>query len=84
MLPALALVSLCMVRRVEAAVTIQPPLSLKWHFYRNSCRDAERYVSHQVEFYWKQDRSLTAKLLRLLYSDCFITVGTCLFLSSLF
>ncbi|XP_030527762.1 probable peroxidase 26 [Rhodamnia argentea] len=72
-LPVLAVVSSCAVWHVEAAVTIEPPLNLQWHYYRNSCRDAETYVRHQVEFYWKQDRSLAPKLIRMLYSDCFVT-----------
>ncbi|KAI6699153.1 hypothetical protein NL676_019272 [Syzygium grande] len=73
LLSALTLASLCAVRCIEAAVGIEPPLTLQWHYYRNSCRDAETYVTHQVEFYWKQDKSLTPKLLRLLYSDCMVT-----------
>ncbi|KAL3752659.1 hypothetical protein ACJRO7_000120 [Eucalyptus globulus] len=73
LLSELALVSLCTVQHVEAAEGLKPPLTLKWHYYRNSCRDAETYVRHQVEYYWKPDKSLTPKLLRLLYSDCFIT-----------
>ncbi|KAF8041275.1 hypothetical protein BT93_A0018 [Corymbia citriodora subsp. variegata] len=73
LLSAVVLVSSCAVWRVEAAVGIGQPGLLKWHSYRNSCRDAETYVRHQVEYYWKLDKSLTPKLLRLLYSDCFVT-----------
>ncbi|KAL3752653.1 hypothetical protein ACJRO7_000115 [Eucalyptus globulus] len=59
--------------RVEAAMGIEPPQKLQWRYYRNSCRDAERYVTSQVEFYWKRDKSLAPKLIRMLYADCFVT-----------
>ncbi|CAN0923034.1 Probable peroxidase 61 [Linum grandiflorum] len=60
---------------VEGAIGLQPPVKLKWHYYRlqTSCKYAEEYVKHQVQIYWKKDQSITAKLLRLLYSDCFVT-----------
>ncbi|KAK3444154.1 hypothetical protein EUGRSUZ_A00296, partial [Eucalyptus grandis] len=60
---------------------IEPPQKLQWHYYRNSCRDAERYVSTQVEFYWKLDRSLAPKPIRMLYADCFVTGCDALILS---
>lgn len=52
------------------------PKKLVWHFYKvyNTCDDAEVYVRHQVELLWDKDKSITPKLLRLLYSDCFVTV----------
>ncbi|KAJ8774746.1 hypothetical protein K2173_017192 [Erythroxylum novogranatense] len=60
---------------VDAAVTLQPPVKLKWHYYRRSstCRYAEEFVRHQVEIYYRKDKTLPAKFLRLLYSDCFVT-----------
>ncbi|XP_030470348.1 probable peroxidase 61 [Syzygium oleosum] len=73
LLSALVLVSSCAVLRIEAAVGIEPPLKLQWHYYRNSCHNAETYVTHQVKYYWKQDRSLAPKLIRMLYADCFVT-----------
>ncbi|KAK3444155.1 hypothetical protein EUGRSUZ_A00297 [Eucalyptus grandis] len=54
---------------------MDPPQKLQWLYYQNSCPDAEKYVRDQVEFYWKQDRTLALKLIRLLYSDCFITLS---------
>ncbi|KAF6162252.1 hypothetical protein GIB67_008381 [Kingdonia uniflora] len=61
---------------VDGAITL-PSSHLKRHFYRvngtKGCPDVERYVTHQVELFWKKDSSITPKLLRLLYSDCFVT-----------
>ena len=61
---------------VDAATTLQPPVKLQWHFYKlkTSCPEAEVYIRYQVELFWKKDKSITPKLLRLLYSDCFVTV----------
>ncbi|KAL3752651.1 hypothetical protein ACJRO7_000113 [Eucalyptus globulus] len=73
-LSALALVSSCQVQHnANAAETMDPPQKLQWLYYQNSCPDAEKYVRDQVEFYWKQDRTLAPKLIQLLYSDCFVT-----------
>ncbi|GLU04926.1 hypothetical protein SLE2022_220540 [Rubroshorea leprosula] len=60
------------VGNADAATGLQPPVKLRWHYYRKTCRYAEEYVRHQVEVYWGKDNSLTAKLMRLLYSDCFV------------
>lgn len=62
----------------DSAVVRPPPTNLKWHYYKitNTCRDAEEYVRHQVKLFWDSDRSITAKLLRLVYTDCFVTVCT--------
>ncbi|EOY04783.1 hypothetical protein QUC31_017088 [Theobroma cacao] len=73
--PLLALaLSLCMVD-VEGASSLQPPVKLVWHYYRvhNTCVDAEVYIRHQVEKFYKRDKTIAAKLLRLQYSDCFVT-----------
>ncbi|CAN1833605.1 hypothetical protein LINPERHAP1_LOCUS33829 [Linum perenne] len=53
----------------EGAIGLQPPVKLTWHYYRlhTSCKYAEEYVKHQ--------------LLRLLYSDCFVTVSNSIFIS---
>ncbi|CBI17684.3 hypothetical protein VitviT2T_007530 [Vitis vinifera] len=60
---------------VEAAETL-PETKLTWHYYKlnTTCRYAEAYVRSQVKFYWNElkDGSIAPKLLRLLYSDCFV------------
>ncbi|KAL2332234.1 hypothetical protein Fmac_019815 [Flemingia macrophylla] len=55
------------------AAAVKPPL--QWHYYKvtNTCHDAEVYVRHQVELLWKNDRSITPKLLRMVSADCFVT-----------
>ncbi|TKY48308.1 peroxidase 61 [Spatholobus suberectus] len=72
-LVALAVVSMCY-GMADAAVKPPPP-NLRWHYYKitNTCRDAEEYVRHEVNLFWEHDRSITAKLLRLVYADCFVT-----------
>lgn len=67
---AFAVLSLC--HGVAAAAATYPKPKLQWHYYHNTCRDAEVYVRHQVKIHWDQDKSITAKLLRLVYSDCFV------------
>ncbi|XP_050255602.1 probable peroxidase 61 [Quercus robur] len=72
--PLLALaLSLCL-RYVDAASSLQPPVKLIWHYYKlhNTCDEAEVYVRHEVEKFWKEDKSITPKLLRLVYSDCMV------------
>ncbi|KAJ6741261.1 PEROXIDASE 61-RELATED [Salix purpurea] len=73
--PLLAIALCLCIANVDAGTTLQPPVKLKWHHYRRdtTCKYAEEFVRHQVELFWKEDRSITAKLLRLLYSDCFVT-----------
>ncbi|KAK2425108.1 peroxidase [Trifolium repens] len=58
---------------VVAAPTPTPQPKLKWHYYNETCHNAEVYVRHQVKLLWDQDKSITAKLLRLVYTDCFVT-----------
>ncbi|GAB4842943.1 Probable peroxidase 61 [Ancistrocladus abbreviatus] len=62
----------CMV--VDGA-NILPPDGLTRHYYKkhNTCDDVEAYIQHEVQLFWKRDKSITPKLLRLLYSDCFVT-----------
>ncbi|CAN1248026.1 hypothetical protein LINPERPRIM_LOCUS6575 [Linum perenne] len=57
---------------VEAAFGLQQPLKIKWHYYKRetTCKYAEEFVKHQ--------------LLRLLYSDCFVTVSNYLYYSFIF
>ncbi|XP_010242724.1 PREDICTED: probable peroxidase 61 [Nelumbo nucifera] len=58
----------------EPAVTL-PVTRLVRQFYKKNhlCDDVEVYIKYQVKSYWTKDRSITPKLLRLLYSDCFVT-----------
>ncbi|KAM1050145.1 hypothetical protein ACFX13_032663 [Malus domestica] len=60
---------------VSADGSTVPRPKLTWHYYKihNTCDDAEVYIRHQVELFWKKDKSITPKLLRLVYSDCFVT-----------
>ncbi|PRQ37911.1 putative peroxidase [Rosa chinensis] len=73
------LVSLCSSATLAPSSKPPPPPpkqnKLTWHYYKvtNTCRDAEAFIQHQVKKFWDQDKSITAKLLRLLYSDCFVT-----------
>lgn len=79
-LVAVAVVSMCygMADAVGAAPAGTP---LQWHHYKvtNTCRYAEEYVRHQVKLFWDHDKSITAKLLRLVSTDCFVTVCVLLF-----
>ncbi|KAI4324336.1 hypothetical protein L6164_023883 [Bauhinia variegata] len=72
---AVVTLSLCLSNGVVDAATGLPPTKLQWHYYKvhNTCRDAEEYVRHQVKLFWDKDKSITPKLLRVLYSDCFVT-----------
>ncbi|VVB17410.1 unnamed protein product [Arabis nemorensis] len=75
--PLLALVviiSLAGTAMVEAATGLNPQVKLLWHYYKvtNTCDDAEAYIRHQVEKFYKSDNSIAPKLLRLLYSDCMV------------
>ncbi|RDY03804.1 putative peroxidase 61, partial [Mucuna pruriens] len=72
-LVAVAVISMCY--GMADATVKPPPPKLRWHYYKitNTCHDAEEYVRHQVNIFWNNDRSIAAKLLRLVYSDCFVT-----------
>ncbi|XP_062107906.1 probable peroxidase 61 [Humulus lupulus] len=76
-LPILVVVvlSLCQLRFSKAANGLQKPVRLRRNFYKyqKTCKDVENYVNHQVQISWKSDKSIVAKLLRLTYSDCFVT-----------
>lgn len=67
------------VKVVEAAVGTDPLVKLEWHFYykNNACRYAETFIKSQVQYYYNHDRTIVPKLLRLLYSDCLVTVRIC-------
>ncbi|BFG15813.1 hypothetical protein CerSpe_020870 [Prunus speciosa] len=75
-LPCLGLVALSFcLGFVSAASSVPLPNKLTWHYYKvhNTCDEAEIYVRHQVQLLWDKDKTITPKLLRLLYSDCFVT-----------
>ncbi|XP_031125758.1 probable peroxidase 61 [Ipomoea triloba] len=61
---------------VSAAVTLPPvngkPLVRQYYKKLNTCANAEAFVKYQVKMMWQRDRSLTAKLLKLLYADCMV------------
>ncbi|GMH19901.1 hypothetical protein Nepgr_021742 [Nepenthes gracilis] len=59
----------------DGAVTL-PPGALTRHCYKkhNTCAAVEAYVQHHVRLFWSRDRSIMAKLLRLLASDCLVTM----------
>ncbi|KAK3022528.1 hypothetical protein RJ639_046744 [Escallonia herrerae] len=72
---ALELKSLHMGGGVQAAVTLPPedkPLTRQFYKKHNTCANVEAFVRHQVTLFWLQDKSITAKLLKLLYSDCMV------------
>lgn len=72
---AVLVLSLC-TSNVEAAVGLPQPVKLERQFYKvhNTCENAENFIRHQVKIHWEQDKSITPKLLKLLYADCFVTV----------
>lgn len=75
-LPLLALAVLSFLPAdVKAATSLPTPVKLQWHYYKvhNTCDDAEAYIQYQVKRFWQSDKSITPKLLRLLYSDCLVT-----------
>ncbi|XP_077228351.1 peroxidase superfamily protein [Tasmannia lanceolata] len=59
---------------VGGAITLpNEPLELHYYKINKTCEYVEEFVKEQVELVWKNDHSVTASLLRLLYSDCFVT-----------
>ncbi|KAL0392484.1 UNVERIFIED_CONTAM: putative peroxidase 61 [Sesamum radiatum] len=63
------------VGRMHAAVTLPPEAKLlKRQFYKklNTCANVEAYVTYQVKLWWDKDKSITAKLVKLLYADCMV------------
>ncbi|XP_021774886.1 probable peroxidase 61 [Chenopodium quinoa] len=67
-------VGFLMIGDVEGAITV-PRYTLTRSYYKktNTCYHAEAYVKHLVKEFWDQDKSITPKLLRLVYSDCMVT-----------
>ncbi|XP_074320067.1 putative peroxidase 61 [Silene latifolia] len=70
----LALVAATLLRNVDGAITV-PKEGLMRQYYKktNSCENVEAFVKHQMKKFLKKDKTITAKLLRLLYSDCMVT-----------
>lgn len=65
-------------RMTEAAVTLPPEAKpLQRHLYKklNTCANVEPFVKHQVKLWWTRDRSITPKLIKLLYADCMVNVS---------
>lgn len=59
----------------NAAVFLPPEdKPLVRHYYKklNTCANVEPFVRHQVKLYWDKDKTITAKLLKLLYADCMV------------
>ncbi|XP_009785414.1 putative peroxidase 61 [Nicotiana tabacum] len=58
------------------AATFLPPEDkpLERHYYKklNTCANVEPFVRHQVKLFWDKDKTVTAKLLKLLYADCML------------
>lgn len=65
---------------VEAANGLLPPADppLRRQYYKklNTCENVEAFVQFQVKQFWKKDKSITAKFLKLLYTDCMVTVSS--------
>ncbi|KAL9233175.1 hypothetical protein vseg_008205 [Gypsophila vaccaria] len=70
----LTLVIFSMIGNINGAITL-PKEGLKRQYYKktNTCENVETFVKHQVKLFYKKDKSITPKLLRLLYSDCMVT-----------
>ncbi|XP_074281442.1 putative peroxidase 61 [Silene latifolia] len=73
-LMALALVAGSLIGNVDGAITL-PRDTLTRLYYKktNTCENVEAFVKHQVKLFWDEDKTITPKLLRLLYSDCMVT-----------
>lgn len=72
---ALVAISLAKTAMVDAATGMNPPVKLVWHYYKDTCDDAETYIRYQVEKFYRNDSTIAPKLLRLLYSDCMVNVS---------
>jgi len=55
-----------------------PLTKLVLHYYKvnKTCTNAEAFIKHLVTKAWNKDHSITPALLRLVYSDCLVTVRT--------
>ena len=64
--------------KVEAATGLlppaKPPLIRQYYKRLNTCANVESFVQFQVKKYWDNNRALTPKLVKLLYTDCMVNV----------
>ena len=46
------------------------------HFYKvhNTCDNVEPFIRHQMKLMFDKDKTITPKLVKLLYADCMINV----------
>ncbi|XP_008788344.3 probable peroxidase 26 [Phoenix dactylifera] len=60
---------------VAEGATKLPLNGLVLHYYKKhtNCTYAEEFIKHLVKKAWEFDRSITPALLRLAYTDCFVT-----------
>ncbi|KAL1805313.1 hypothetical protein ACET3Z_028381 [Daucus carota] len=62
--------------KVEAATGLlppaKPPLIRQYYKKLNTCANVESFVQFQVKKYWDNNRALTPKLVKLLYTDCMV------------
>ncbi|OIW03758.1 hypothetical protein TanjilG_30034 [Lupinus angustifolius] len=70
--PLVVFVVLSLYHGVAEAARTGPKSQLKWHYYNHTCHYVEEYVRHEVKLFYKYDKSIAAKLARLVYSDCFV------------
>ncbi|XP_024995515.1 probable peroxidase 26 [Cynara cardunculus var. scolymus] len=61
---------------VEVTATGLPPESAplirQYYKVHNTCANVERFVRFQVKSFWDKDRTITPKLVKLLYADCMV------------
>lgn len=66
--------------KVEAATGLlppaDPPLIRQYYKKLNTCENVEAFVQYQVKRYWTNNKAITPKLLKLLYTDCMVNVCT--------
>lgn len=66
--------------KVEAATGLlppaDPPLMRQYYKKLNTCANVESFVQYQVKRYWDNNKAIAPKLLKLLYTDCMVTVRT--------
>ncbi|KAI3728225.1 hypothetical protein L6452_16857 [Arctium lappa] len=72
----LSFVVLLTISGVEVAATGLPSESapLIRHYYKvhNTCANVEPFIRHQVKTFWDKDKTITPKLIKLLYADCMV------------
>ncbi|KAJ9549864.1 hypothetical protein OSB04_022407 [Centaurea solstitialis] len=72
----LSFVVLLAVSGVGEAATGLPSESapLIRHYYKvhNTCANVEPFIRHQIKAFWDKDKTITPKLIKLLYADCMV------------